>query len=82
MTRNDMIVSYVFDRDCLELGGLYKFKYGGYTERQGVLTKISSTELEFYVSCKRSQYKCNLEPTTVLASDFYNDEEAYIEELT
>lgn len=82
ITRNDMIVSYVFNRDSLELGGLYKFKYGNYIERKGVLTKISSTELEFYVPRKKSQYSCSLEPTTISASDFYNDTESYIEELS
>lgn len=47
MTKDDMIISHVFDTERLTIGKCYKFQCGNATEYMGVLTFISEDTLVF-----------------------------------
>ena len=81
MNKNDMVISYVFDDNQLVIGGIYKVKYLD-KEYEGVLTEISANALTFYVPIKKTDKTCGLEPYYVYATDFYNDNEANIIQLS
>lgn len=82
MTRDDMVISHVFDVNNLKAGHCYKFKCGNSGERTGILTTITETTLTFYtVNNHLTAYSCSLCPYDINANVFYNDETSYIIEL-
>lgn len=82
MTRDDMVISHVFDMNNLKAGNCYKFKCGNSGERTGILTTITETTLTFYtINNRLTIYSCSLCPYDINANDFYNDTESYIIEL-
>ena len=84
MTRDDMVISHVFDVTKLNIGKCYKFKCGESNEKQGILTEISEQFLTFNTVSNNffHDYKCDLCSYNINANDFYNDETSYIIELT
>ena len=82
MTRDDMIISHVFDTEQLTIGKCYKFQCGNATEYMGVLIFISEDILVFSVADMRSSCECTMNPYEINAKDFYNDETAYVVEMT
>lgn len=76
MTRDDMTIRYVFDAKKLNMGGCYKFKCGESGEKRGLLTHISEMILTFYTADH------GLYAYDINATDFYNDPNSYIIELT
>lgn len=81
MTRDDMIISHVFDTEQLTIGKCYKFQCGNATEYMGVLTTISEDMLIFHIADAETGYESYIYPYEINAKDFYNDETAYIIEL-
>lgn len=81
MTRDDMIISHVFDTEQLTIGKCYKFQCGNATEYMGVLIFISEDVLAFSVANIRSVYEGEMYPYEITAKDFYNDETAYVIEM-
>lgn len=81
MTNQDMVVSYVFDINTLKIGGFYRINCGNWSETNGVLTSISPNKLVFYIPVKDTELSSHLEPREIEATNFYNDENAYIVEL-
>ena len=82
MTRDDMIISHVFDTEQLTIGKCYKFQCGNATEYMGVLSFISEDILVFHVADIRASFECAMCPYEISAKDFYNDETAYVVEMT
>lgn len=82
MTRDDMVISHVFNVNNLKVGNCYKFKCGNSGARTGILTNIKETTLTFNtVNNYITEHDCNLCPYDINANDFYNDTESYIIEL-
>ena len=83
MTKDDMIISHVFDVTKLKIGKCYKFKCGESNEKQGILTEICEQSLQFSTVSANlfHDYKCSLCSYNINATDFYNDDTAYIIEL-
>ena len=83
MNKNDMVISHVFDVTKLTAGKCYQFKCGESGERQGILTNITERTLTFGTASKSfyHEHKCDLCSYVINATDFYNDDNAYIIEL-
>jgi hypothetical protein len=82
MNRDDMIISHVFDTERLTIGKCYKFQCGNATEYMGVLSFIGEDILIFHVADIVSSCDCTIYPYEITAKDFYNDETAYVIEMT
>lgn len=81
MTRDDMLISHIFDTNRLTIGRCYKFQCGNSTEYMGVLTTINEDVLTFHIADAESDYEGYIYPYEINAKDFYNDGTAYIIEL-
>lgn len=83
MNKNDMVISHVFDMTKLNVGKCYQFRCGESGERQGILTNITEQSLTFSTASKSfyHKYECTLCSYVINATDFYNDDSAYIIEL-
>lgn len=83
MNKNDMVISHVFDVTKLTAGKCYQFKCGESGERQGILMNITEQSLTFSTASKNlyQKYECDICSYVINATDFYNDDSAYIIEL-